>query len=108
MKNADDTWDARSPSPNISPSLPPPPITEVHGTHLSISPSSLSPHAACPCDPGPGQGTHLCHSAPLPPPPQLAREAQDLAKGREQVAKLATETAALQVEAHKLRTQPKV
>ena len=45
----------------------------------------------------------------VPPCPlQLARETQDLAKGREQVAKLATETATLQAEAHKLRTQPKV
>ncbi|GAX83865.1 hypothetical protein CEUSTIGMA_g11290.t1 [Chlamydomonas eustigma] len=39
---------------------------------------------------------------------QVSRETQDLAKGREQVAKLAAETAALQVEAHRLRTQPKV
>ena len=51
--------------------------------------------------------THMSNTAP-PCPLQLARETQDLAKGREQVAKLATETATLQAEAHKLRTQPKV
>ena len=36
---------------------------------------------------------------------QLTRETQDLSKGREQVAKLANETANLQAEAHRLRTQ---
>ena len=36
---------------------------------------------------------------------QLTRETKDLAKGRDQVLKLATETAALQAEAHRLRTQ---
>lgn len=36
---------------------------------------------------------------------QLSQETQDLGKVREQVSKLAAETAALQAEAHKLKTQ---